>query len=283
MRSALFTAFVGSALLLAGCAGQPMPRTDYKTERKAEAPGGGEVAKGGANQRPDAIRKIIYTATVQILTDNFVEAEKQLLQSLSEFKAYVIHSDVSGTVGDSRRGEWKIRVPTDQFEAFRATLTKLGTLERSTIDSQDVTDEFFDLQTRIKNRLADEESIRKMYEKAQGKMEDILAVRRELQNIRLEIEREQGRLQMLTKLTEMTTVTVILHERGVYIPPEAESFPKTLGRTFTDSLANLVTFGQGLVLFVVALVPWLPVFALFVFAFVVLRRRWTKKTPATAT
>ncbi len=220
-----------------------------------------------------AARMIIYTATLRITVEDFGKAEQQLTELLASHKAYVVQSELSGAPGSPRSGHWKVRVPVEQFDAFRTAAAKLGELERSNVDSQDVTEEFFDLKARIKNREADEESLRKLYEKTDGKMESILAVRRELQNIRLEIEREQGRLNLLQKLTEMTAVTVYLNERGAFVPAESASFGTRLGRTFSDSLAGLLGLGQWFVLLVVALAPWLPPIMLCGAGLWLLRRR----------
>ena len=84
----------------------------------------------------------------------------------------------------------------------------------------------------------------------------------------------QGRLQVLAKLTAMTTVTVTLHERGSYVPPEAPAFGTSISRTFHGSLGVLTNFGKAVVLIAVALAPWLPALAvLLVPAWLLARRR----------
>src|SRR5437588_110180 len=111
-------------------------------------------------------------------------------------------------VGCGKKGE-------EGFRKFQAALARLGELQSSTLDSQDVTEEFYDLKTRIKNREAAEESLREMYKKA-TKIDEMIPINDKIREVRLEIEREQGRLQLLTKLTEMTTVTVRMYERGSF-------------------------------------------------------------------
>jgi hypothetical protein len=262
-------ALVLLAVVISGCGGASSDR--MLSVHKEAGP------KAQAEQREPAedkaARKIIYTATLRIVVDDFAKAQERLAELVADHKGYVIQSETSGTPGTPRSGNWKVRVPVDQFELFRKATVHLGDLDRSSVDSQDVTEEFYDLKARIKNREADEESLRKLYEKADGKMENILAVRRELQNVRLEIEREQGRLNLLHKLTEMTTLTVHLHERGAYVPAESPTFGNRAGRTISDSWDSLVGVGQWFALVVVALTPWLPVIALIGLALWTLRRR----------
>jgi uncharacterized protein DUF4349 len=230
---------------------QPLAAEDKKGEDK-KAP----------EQKDQLPRKIIYTAMVNMLVEDFAKAQKDLLELVKAYKGYVINSEVSGTPGSPRTGQWKIRVPLDEFNPFRDALAKLGEPERSSTDSQDVTDEYYDVEARINTKKAEEASLLKLLEKTTGKIEDILAVRAELGRVREEIERHQGRLQVLAKLSAMSTLTVNLHERGSYVPPESATFGSTIGRTISDSWGALLGLARGIILLVVALIPWLPLLVL---------------------
>ena len=85
--------------------------------------------------------------------------------------------------------------------------------QKNTTDSQDVTEEYYDVEARIKNKRVEEERLLKHLEQSTGKLEDILKVEKEISRVRGEIERQQGRLQYLDKLSALTTVTITLHER----------------------------------------------------------------------
>jgi len=226
-------------------------------------------------------RKIIYTAQIRLISDEFVKAREQLLQLVEDHKGQVIHSENRGAPGSPRYGEWKILVPVAKFKAFQEAVVKLGELQSSNLDSQDITEEFYDLQTRIKSREARLARLRAMYDKA-DKPADLVPIDREIDQVTLTIEREQGRLKLLSKLTEMTTVTVVIHERGAYVPPETATLGTKAGRTFWDSLAALGDFGQGLLLALIALVPWLPVIAVIVVPIWLLARR-AKRAAAEST
>src|SRR5262249_53432003 len=154
--------------------------------------------------------------------------------------------DVTGSTGERRHGTWVLRVPVDRLDAFRAEVVKLGEPLKNSVDSEDVTEEYYDLQARIKNMQADEDALRKLYEKTTGKLDDILAVRRELANLRREIDAKQGRLKLLTNLTDLTTVHVTLSERTAFVPEEAADFATTISRTFGDSIRAMAQVGRGL-------------------------------------
>jgi hypothetical protein len=242
-----------------------------------QAPGQAQPAK------PEPVsRKIIYTASVEITVEKFEAAEQELLQLVkAQDGAYIAKSDVRGSPGTPRSGTWTIRVPVAGFEAFKQAVAGLGELQRNQTDSQDVTDEYYDLGARIKNKQVEEERLLKHLEKSTGKLEDILAVEKELTRVRGEIERYQGRRQYLEKLSALTTVTVTIHERKNYVPsePKAPAFGTTVSRTFESSLDLLTAFGKGLVLVTVALVPWLVLLAILAVPAALWWRRRRRRAP----
>ena len=250
---------------------------EAKQMEKGEAAGKDGQGQPAQDKMP---RKIIYTAMVNLIVEDFAKADQALIELVKTHKGYVISSEISGSPGSPRTGQWKVRVPIDQFDPFRAALAKLGEPERSSTDSQDVTEEYYDVEARIKTKKVEEASLLRLLENSTGKIDDILAVRRELSRVREEVERQQGRLQVLAKLTAMSTLTINLRERSSYRPPEAADFGTTIGRTLSDSWSALLGFGKGVVIFLTALIPWLPLVALIGLAFFLLSRRHRK--PQTA-
>jgi hypothetical protein len=159
---------------------------------------------------------------------------------------------------------WVLRVPVEAFDALRDAVAGLGEVRLIDTDSSDITDQFYDLQAHVKTNEVEEEGLRKLYleRSAQGKLEDLLAIRRELRDIRGKIEEQKGQLQRWTKQTELATLNVTLHERQGYVPPNPQAFSTSIGRTFKGSIDLLVDFGKALVLAAVAVGPWLPLLAL---------------------
>jgi hypothetical protein len=218
-----------------------------------------------------------------VLVEDFEKARQELLGLVDEFKGFVATSDTGRSPGAPLTGTWTVRVPAVRFPAFAEAVTRLGEPLRNRTDAQDVTEQFVDLEARLKNKRAEEEQLQKILRESAGKLTEVLEVSKELFRVRGEIEQVQGRLQKLTDLTELSTVTVSLRERRDYVPPQSPSFGTAIGRTFRDSAGLLVDFGQWLVLFAVAVVPWLPVIVLILGAgwLVARRRRMRPIRPAT--
>jgi Domain of unknown function (DUF4349) len=229
--------------LLIGCGGGAAPRGSKESDSKV-ARADAQAVDGPAAAQAVA-RKIIYTAGIELLVDNIEQADQQLRQLVAAEKgAYVAKAEIRGSPGSPRYGSWTLRVPVEQFETFRLAVLKLGEEQRESLDSQDVTDQYYDLDARIKNNQARVESLRKLLDKAaEGKIEDYLAVQKRLDEVTAELDVQKGLLTRLDKLSALATVNVTMHERLGYVRPEAPGFGTRIRRTFGGSLDALQDFG----------------------------------------
>jgi hypothetical protein len=227
------------------------------------------------SRSPALPHKIIRTADLQFVVKDFEQAGEDLKRLIGEFKeGYLAHADVTGSAGAPRHGKWVIRIPVAQFEAFIEAANRLGVPQSSRIDSQDVTEEYYDLDTRIKNHKVEENRLLKHLERSTAKLEEILAVEREINRVRGEIEQQEGRLRRLAELTTFTTVTVTIQEVKNYAPPQPLTFSGRIVATFFESVDALKVFAQETTLLLVALAPWLPIIAVIAAViWLVIRRR----------
>jgi Domain of unknown function (DUF4349) len=291
MRTILIVPWL--ALMLCGCSAEKdssvSTRGPTRSETRAgmNAEGFSEAMMGGPKPKPPGMggemalvqldaakappapvnpvvplpRKIIRDASIKIIVSDFAEAEQKLRILLgSQPDAYLAKAEISGSPGAPRSGMWIIRVPIAALDSFIDGLLKLGVPQKNSVDSKDVTEEYYDVQARIKNKKVEEERLVKHLEKSTGKLEEILKVEAEISRVRGEIEQMEGRLRLLANLSELTTIQEIKD----YVPPQAPTFTSNIGSTFLNSYELVVGFGKNLVLVVAALVPWLPLMAIVV-------------------
>jgi hypothetical protein len=256
-------------LLLTGCADEMRATKSAMPESAAaRAPAGGEAARVDMADRSDSMageaapqipRKIIYTANIDLVVEDLDRVEPEVPRLVASFGGYISKQDLSGAVGAYRRASWTARVPVDKFDAFVAAVTALGETQRKTLDTQDVTEKYFDTEARLNNKRVEESRLIKLLEERTGKLEEVLSVEKELTRVRGEIEQLEGSLRLLTNLTSLSTITINATQRlADYKPPESPLFSTLIGRTFWDSVNALVRLGKALILVVVAIVPWLP-------------------------
>lgn len=237
------------------------------------------AAEAQAGQVP-VQRRIKYTADIRLISDDFTQSHKQLMQSVSKFKGYIAHSDVSQSPGSTKVGTWRIRVPVADFQAFCDEVLQLGEAQKNSTDSEDMTEKYADLQSHIKNRVEHRNELAKLRDKG-GDIKYLTVLYRDISAVQLEIDSIQGQIRLLENLTDLTTVNVTIQEKQKYIkdlPPETAekpSFGTRIGKTFQDSTEALVDFGENLAVGVVAVTPWLPiVLVVGVPIFLVVRGRW---------
>ena len=222
-------------------------------------------------------QRIIYTGNVTVVVKDFAGAKDEIDSLLEAVGGHVSNFQEDRTYGDQRRGHWVVRVPVSEFHDFVDKIAKLGVAEKQSIDGQDVTEEFVDLEARLKNQRVLEERMLKLLEDRSGEIKDIIAVEEQLARVRGEIERMEGRLRYLTDRTELTTVTIDVREDRDYVPPAPPTLAARVTGAWGDSLGGMRVFGENLLIVVVAAVPWMVLIGLFVVPAALIVRRKLRK------
>ncbi|QDU22342.1 DUF4349 domain-containing protein [Urbifossiella limnaea] len=285
--------FVGSAIKPTSASSPPAPD---RAAREA-APAGAVFDPLVAAQAPVPVpagqpkaepvdRKIVYTAQLDLVVKNLDAADKQVDELLTANGGRLVSSESRGDAGSKRTATFKLEVPAGKFRAFMSALRPLGVPERDKVDSDDLTDEFVDIQIRVKHLKAEEDNLLKLLTERARSVEESLAIRRQMLPIREQIEKAEGRQKYIEAKAAFSTVTLKLREEANYVPPTADppptppTFGDRVAATFGGSWSLLVTVGEWIALVGVAVAPWLPFVVPLAFAGVwVSRRRAGRATP----
>lgn len=224
---------------------------------QGEAAGGEQAA--AAPKQIHVPRKIIYSATVSLVVQDFLAAEKQIPDLVKKHGGYVADAQQNRNQGVRQTGNWVLRVPVDRFDELIKSLVDLGVPETQRISTQDVSEEFFDTQTRVTNKKEIEKRLLALLTERKGDIKEVVEVEMKLGQVREEIERLQGRLNFLANRVDLSMITLSIREEKEYIPPQAPGFAGQVANTWSRSVRELQQAGVGTALFVVALTPWLPV------------------------
>jgi hypothetical protein len=232
-----------------------------------------ESSSGGTGYSQSGIdRKIIKTGQISLEVTDIAKAMDDIILIADELGGYVVSSNRYGNE-DNISGNVSIRVPANRFSEAFVKLRKLAVKVYSeSTNSQDVTEEYTDLQAQLRNLEATEAQFLALLEKAYT-VEDILNVQRELSNVRGEIERVKGRIQYLDRTTDMSLIDVNLQET------------KSVGKNGWDALETLksavdgfIGFGKVLATIVIWLLIFIPLWIIIgvIVYFVWWRRRRAK-------
>jgi hypothetical protein len=154
-------------------------------------------------------RMIVRTGEMSLVVEDVSQAVEDITQMSLAFGGYVVSSRVRGEEEDMR-GWITFRVPDDKFETALEQLRDMAVrVESEQTYSQDVTEEYIDLQARLGNAEATEQQYLALLDKAE-EIEDILDIYSYLSRIRSEIEQLKGRIQYLEQTTSTSLISVSL-------------------------------------------------------------------------
>jgi len=300
-RSLLAAAFILTlvSLLLAACAAPAPPFQDTASvpaaapapPRAEEFQAEKEAFAGEGQDQIDsesvlADRKVIYNANMGLVVADAELAAQQVQELAAAFGGYVANMNAYRGGANALYYNVTLRVPSDQFDAARAALRDLAVrVEDESISTNDVTDQYYDLDARLRTLKATEEELLALLKETRergGSVEDIMTIYRELTDIQSQIESLQGQLNRLDKLVALSTIDVRLQPDVLNQPITSSWRPlETLRRSF-EILINAL---QGLIdififIFVVMLpvllILAIPVLVLFLIVRWLVRRRKTR-------
>jgi hypothetical protein len=265
----------------------PPPATEPAgglVKQEAGQPPAGKDAAAAA-KAPIQERKIIYIATLDIVVKDLDEAAQAVDQLLATHKGRIVRSEARSDTGVRRTQTFTLEVPVANFGGLVNALKEIGTTERDAVDSQDVTEEYVDIQARLKNLREQEDKLNELLKekRKEEKLEDVIRVSDRIYEVRGQIERVEGRMKYLETRSAFSTVTLTLREIKDYQPPTAPTFDNRVSRTFEESWEAFVTFLENVALAAVAITPWLPLLVpMALVGILILRKLWRVATAPSA-
>ena len=234
---------------------------DYLMEEEAVIEEAVENETGEVSTEPIKVadRKIIKEGEISFETQNLKETRKSIDAIIKEFGAY-ISSDNENTYESKVQQTVTIRVPFAKFDELLAKIVNGAEyLDSRSIRASDVTEEYLDIQSRIKNKKKLEERFTEILKEAKT-VNDILNVERQIGQLREEIESAEGRLRYLENRTSLSTLTVTFYEHSEL----QKGFGGEFVRGFVNGWDNLIQFFIGLVniwpfLIFIGLIVWFSI------------------------
>ncbi|HEX7330267.1 MAG TPA: DUF4349 domain-containing protein [Pyrinomonadaceae bacterium] len=207
-------------------------------------------------------RKIIRNADITIEVASTSEAQHRVTSIAEAYGGFVVTSESKQreSVDPAQRTtDFKlvVRVPANQFGVALDEIKKLATnVPEEKATGQDVTEEFIDLEARIKTQKALEAQFLGIMRQANN-VEDALEVQRQIAEVRTEIEKLEGRKRFIENRASLATITVNIQAPKPVLVTTTTGF----GRNLRDAISESVEMASGMLLFFVRFViVMLPVF-----------------------
>jgi hypothetical protein len=208
---------------------------------------------------------VIYQAELHLRVKKFEQTLQSLEEKVGKYGGYIAESNVSKDGDEQLSGSIKIRIPQKHFQTFlhEAEGQAAEVLQRK-ISGDDVTEEYVDLESRLKSKRVVEERLISFMNSAE-KTEDLLKISDDLSKVQEEIEMIEGRKKFLENQTSLSTVFITLYENKVSIPPLENDDLNTWEKTkkqFMKSTNMLLSGISGLVVFLLGNLPILIILAI---------------------
>jgi len=259
-------------------AGGAREEAEYDTAVPAEEPAAQYIREDSkVSQNAGVGRKIIYNANAEIDVKDLKGTYDSIISRVEGIGGYIASSGITDNYS-----EITARIPSEKLDEFIKYLETLGEgNNRIYRNSDDITEQYTDTESRLRNYKAQEEQLLEVLDKAET-VEDILKVQNELFRVRGEIEALEGSIKMWDRLVELSTVTVRLNkireigEKEVKITfITLDEIVKGMANGFKSTLNFIIRFISGVFIYLVSIIPALPFIALALWLLNKLRKKIT--------
>jgi|SoiMethySBSTD1v2_1073268.scaffolds.fasta_scaffold43379_6 uncharacterized protein DUF4349 len=178
------------------------------------------VSSGHQSAVPQVGPQIVQTARLRlsIAHGSFDDKVDDVHAIVDSYSGFVVNSTASQ--GSDKRlvqGSLDLRIPAESYEDALARLRQLGKVEALEESGQDVSQEFVDLNARIRQLRAVEAQLLELLQQADD-VPAALAVQNQLSQVQLDLEQARGRLQYLDNRVSYATISLAMHEAGAVAP-----------------------------------------------------------------
>lgn len=211
-------------------------------------------------------RKVIKNANLTLSVDDYDSTVKAIADKTLALDGYIVNESAQAIDDrDTKRGSLQIRIPQTGFEDFLAGVDTLGRVRHRGIFTDDVTEEYVDVESRLQAMRTKEERLLAILTKS-GNLSDVLAVENELAKTRADLESLQGRLRYLNNRTDFSTFNITIEQLIASTQQVSASGLKGVGLrakgAFIQAINNILVGLGKLVVFISAAIPYLVIVAL---------------------
>jgi hypothetical protein len=238
-------------------------------------------ASRGAANLPSALRRVHKEARIGVAVEDVETDSNAVIGMTSSAGGYVVSNTLTTGANNLKTANLSIRVPVKQFDAVMSQISKLGDVKSKNVSGEDVTERFSDAEqaervlgselsvkeSMLQAALQRETAARKK-EKREANYRVPWQQRAEVRQLRIEAAQARARLELLRKISELSSIEVELNEKPA--APQATGFTQELSRTRDEAFASFAVALRvplNLLIWIVAYSPlWLPLLIFYRFA-----------------
>ena len=218
---------------------------------------------------PASDSRIIKNGNLSVKVHGVDQASEEISHIAKQNGGQVLSSNINQTTRNMKSGYITVKVPVVAFEKTFSDLKGIASFVVSeSVFGQDVTEQYTDLQAQLGNKQSEEQAFQKILDQNPAKIDDILAITREISRVRGEVELLQGRIKFMDSQTDFSTITVAITEE-ITVGGDAVSWRpwQIIKDELNNFFKDMQVFGGFAIYLIVRVIPMLLVITLFVFIF----------------
>lgn len=141
--------------------------------------------------------KLVYNLDYTLLVPNPNKAVNEIIEQTNKLSGYMVESRLFTDNGESSHARLVVKIPQNNMEQMSAYLESLGTVNHQTMYTDDVTMEYYDTEARLKVLQKEEERMLSFMDDEAATIQDLLAIEREVAQVREKRESLQARMNVL--------------------------------------------------------------------------------------
>lgn len=245
----------------------------YESEAAEERSDGGiAMAPGAPLDAEIQSRKLIWTANLQFEVKNVDKSSSKIRNLCDKNGAYI--SDMNRTANDYEiNNEIIIRVSNENFHSLVEKIKGESIKMRvASINSNDITEEFVDLESRLKTKREARERYIQILRNKTGSIEDVIAAEEAIRRITEEIESKEGRLRYLQNQVDFSTISLVLTQKIPRHLVASSDSEISFGDRAQSAFGSGWNFIKKLTLGLIAIWPLILIFGTLIY----FKRNWIR-------
>lgn len=270
------------ALVIAACAsqgGRPQQTQQAVTysQEKAPSPDKGQpeanqTAGGDPTSSDISIRKLVKNVDTTIQVEDTKASYDSILKQAEAMGGYLVSSNISDYDG-RKFYNLSVRVPAEKLQEFLDYLEGLGRIVHQNINTEDITEQYYDAQARLDNALIQEAQLKDIMKQAKT-VDEILKVKQQMDSVQERIEQLKGQLKLWDQLTAMSLVNIELQPSRETVAVSkyvdwnilsGNEIAVRIRNGFVSTLNFIVNLALYLVIFIISALPAILIIILIIF------------------
>lgn len=200
-------------------------------------------------------RMIIKTGSLSLDIEKYDDAEVKILEIVKSQGGFVSKSNNTVNASGSKSGTITVKVPADKFDLLVSEISKIGKVVNQNIQASDVTEEYVDLESRLKTQKELEQRLIKLLDEKAVKLSDVIEIEEKLASVRQKIESIEGKMKLLKSQSDLSTLTINVYEPSMLSTSSGGGFFYELKQAIKKGLSGFTKVLAVLIVFIISVIP----------------------------